>query len=84
MTLPSFQVVLAGTLLHAHLADAVIDARGLDDAGACGGLQRQRLLHVGVFASVERAGCDGRMPVIGHGDQRGVDFLEIEHLAVIV
>jgi hypothetical protein len=24
------------------------------------------------------------MPVIGHGDQRGVDFLEVEHLAVIV
>ena len=79
-----FQVMLARALLHPHLADAVIDARCLDDARPFFRFERERLLDVDVFARVERVDPDGRVPVIGHGDQRGVHLFKVEHLAVVV
>ena len=74
------QVVLARALLHAHLADAVVDARGLDDERTFFDFQRQRLLDVDVFAGVERVDGDRRVPVIGHADQRHIDFFQSSSL----
>ena len=77
------QVVLAGTLLHAHLADAVVEARGLDDGGAFFDFQRQRFFHVHVFARVESVDGDGRVPVVGNGDQHRIHVLQSQQLAVV-
>ena len=46
------KVVLPGALLHADLADALVDARGLYDARSLFDLEGQRLLHVDVLAGV--------------------------------
>ncbi len=77
------QVVLAGALLHAHLADAVVDARGLDDGRAFLDLQRERLLDVDVLARIQRVDGDGGVPVVGHADQHGIHFLHLEQLAMV-
>ncbi len=77
------QVVLAGALLHAHLADAVVDARRLDDRRPFLDLQRQRLLDVDVLAGIQRVDGDAGVPVVGRGDQDRVDLLQLEQLAVV-
>ena len=78
-----FQVVLAGALLHAHLADAAVDARGLDDGRPFLHLEGQRLFHVHVLARVERIDGNGGMPVVRHADQHGVQLLHLEQFAMV-
>ena len=51
--------------------------------GPSSDLERERLLDVDVFARVQRVDADGRVPVIGRGDQDGIHLLHLEHLAVI-
>ena len=77
------QVVLAGTLLHAHLADAVVEPRRLDDDGAFLDLQRQRFLHVHVFARVQSVRGHGRVPVVGNRNQHRVHVLQSQQRAVV-
>src|SRR5262249_47944711 len=73
----------AGALLHAHLADAIVDAGRLDDHRAFFQLERERLLDVDVLAGVERVDGDGGVPVVGDTDYGDVDGLGFEELAVI-
>ena len=77
------QVMLSGALLHADLADAIVDARRFHDRRALFDLQRERLLDVDVLAGVERVDGHARVPVIGRGDEGGVDFLGLEQLAMV-
>ena len=44
---------------------------------------RQRLLHVHVLAGVESVDGDDGMPVIRHADEDGIEFFDLEQLAVI-
>ena len=75
--------MLAGPLLHADLADAIVDPGGLDDGRAFLGSAGERFLDVDVFAGVERGDSAGGVPVIGCGDQDHVQFLHFEQLAVV-
>ena len=77
------QVVLAGALLHAHLADALVDPRGLHDRRTLFYRARQRFFHVDVFAGVQRVDGGLRVPVVGRGDQRYVHFLHLQQRAMI-
>ncbi len=77
------KVMDAGALLHPNLAHPFIDARGLDDGRPFFDCARQRLLDIDVFAGVKRVDGNARMPVIGSGDQDGVDPFIVEQLAVI-
>ena len=78
------QIVLAGALLHAHLADALVDARGLDDGRTFFDRARQRLFDVHVFAGIQRVDGDSRVPVVRCGDQRHIHFLQLQQLAMVL
>ena len=79
-----FQIVLAEALLHADLADAVVDASRLHDGRAFVDGQRQRLFHVDVFAGVQRVDGAAGVPVIGSRDQHRIDVFRVQQLAMIV
>ena len=78
-----FQVMLARALLHAHLAHAAIDARGLYDRRPFLDFQRERFFDIHILTCVQRVDGDGRMPVIGHPDQHRVQGLQVQQLTVI-
>lgn len=77
------QVVAAGTLLHAHLADAVVDAGGLDDFGAFFDGEREGLFYVDVFTGAQCINSAAGMPVVWRRDQDCVDILLFEKFAVV-
>ncbi len=77
------QIVPARSLLHAHLADAVVHPRRLDDRRALLDRQRQRLLDVDVLAGRQRVERDWTVPVIRHGDEHRVDVLLVEERAMV-
>src|ERR1019366_1071951 len=78
------EVVLAGALLHADLADEIVGARRLDDHGPFFGFQGKGLLDVDILAGIEGVDGDGAMPVVGNADEGDIDFLDLEQLAVVV
>ncbi len=69
--------------LAADLEDAIGGARGVDDLRPIGVEVDHRLFEVDVLARVH--GVDGSLlvPVIGRGDEDGVDVLAGEDLAVV-
>ena len=75
--------MLPGALLHAHLADASLTPRSLHDRRTFFDRARQRLLHIHVLAGVQRVDGDGRVPVVGRGDQRHIHFFHLQQLAVV-
>ena len=75
--------MLARALLHPHLADAVVDAGGLNNPWTLFERQRQRLFHIDIFARVERIDGALGMPVIGSGDQHHIEIFHLEQLAMI-
>ena len=76
-------IVLAGVDQVAHLGDALGLLGRVDHRPALGDPVRQRLLAIDVLAGL--AGEDGRdrVPVVGRGDDDGVDVLAVEHLAEV-
>ena len=77
------QVVLPGALLHAYLADALVDARGFDDGGAFLDGAGQRLFDVEILAGVERVDGDGGVPMIRNAHERGIDIFLLDEFAVV-
>jgi hypothetical protein len=75
--------VAAGTLLRAHLTDAIVHAGGAKNARAFFHGEGERLLHVDVLAGVQRVNGDGRVPVVRRGDDHRIQPRHLEHLAVI-
>ena len=73
----------AGALLHAHLANALVHAGGFDDGRPFLNLERQRLLDINIAPGIQSVNCDGGVPVVGRGDQHGVDFFHFEQLPMI-
>src|SRR5262249_42301492 len=73
-----------GALLAAGLQDAVELAHRVDHGRGLVGGQRQRLLAVNVLLRL--AGIDGEdgVPVVGGGDDDGVDVVALEEVAVVV
>ena len=58
-------------------------SRRLDHLAAFGDRQRQRLLAVHVLARLAGVDRHQRVPVVGRGDDDGVDVLAVEQLAVV-
>ena len=76
-------IVFAGALLHAHLADAVVHARGLDHQRSLFRREGEGLFAVHVFPGVQRVDGDGDVPVIGRGDEHDVHVLVGQKFLVI-
>ena len=76
-------VVLARALLHSDLADALVDSGRIDHARSLLDPEGERLFHVDVFARVEGVDGDRSVPVVGRGDQNGIDLLKFQQLRVI-
>ena len=76
-------VVRAGALLHARLADAIVDARRLDDHRALVDAQGEGLFAVDILAGVE--GVDGAagVPVVRRCHVDGVHLFHLEQLAMV-
>src|SRR5262249_16372332 len=70
--------------LGAGLADALVAARGLDDAPALGHLVADRLLDVDVLAGLHGPDGGQRVPVVRGGDGDTVDRLVVEDLAEVL
>jgi len=83
MELFGFQVEDGADALAADLEDAVGGADGVDDFGAVGVDVDHGFFEVDVLAGFE--GVDGGLfvPVVGGGDEDGVDVLAGEDLAVV-
>ena len=71
-------------LLDAHRHDAIVLARGLDGFPARFDLVRQRFLDVDVLAGGARLDRDRAVPVVGRGDENGVDVLALEQPLVVL
>jgi hypothetical protein len=77
-------VVGAGALLAADRADALRSPGLVDHDAALAQHQRQRLLDVDVLAGPQRRHRHQGVPVVGRGDDDGVDVLVVEHLSEVV
>ncbi len=75
--------MLAGALLHAHLANAVVFTRRFHDGRPLFNLQRERLFDVDVLARPQRIDGDTRMPVVRRGDENRVHFLHLQQLPML-
>jgi hypothetical protein len=75
--------MLAAALLQADLRHSIIGLDGLDDVVPLFDGEGQRLFDVDVLARVERVDRHPRMPVVGRGDQDGVDVFRSEQRVVI-
>src|SRR5260370_24687221 len=75
------EVVNAGALLHADLADALVDPRGFYNGRAFFDLQCQRLFNIDITAGIESVDGDGRVPMVRRGDQDRVAFFHLAKLA---
>src|SRR5262245_24937999 len=75
--------LLGGALLAAGLDDAVVLAGCLDHRPPLGDGQAERLLAVDVLAGLAGVDGDQGVPVVGHGDDDGIDVLAVEQLAVV-
>ncbi len=72
-------IVLAGVDQVAHLADALVLFDGLHHGSAFLDAVRQRLLAIDVLSGLARHDRGDSVPVVGRGDDDGVDILAIEH-----
>ena len=77
-------VLLAGSQLAAGLEHAIELADRLDHRRAFVDRQRQRLLAIHVLARLARLDRRDGVPMVGRGDEHGVDVLAGEHVAEVV
>ena len=66
-------------VLRAHLADPLVFAHRISDPLSIVDRLRQRLFDVDIFPRLARQDSDPRVPVVGGGDEDGVDVLVVEH-----
>ncbi len=73
-----------GSLLATDLEDAALFAHGADHGSALGHGECHGLFHVDIFAG--EGGVDGMegVPMVGAGDNHGVDVLALEYTPVIL
>ena len=67
-----------GTRLRADLHDALVATRGFDHQPALAQVVRRRFFDVDVLAGVAGENGRGRVPMIGGGDEHGVDVLVLQ------
>src|ERR1700691_456307 len=72
-----------GPLLAAGLKDTLVPADRVAHRAAFGDSQRERLLAVDVLAGARRLDHRNRVPVIGYGDQHGVDVFARQQLTEV-
>src|SRR5690606_36226206 len=82
--LASLQELARRALLASGLKDAAEASRRIDHATALLDREGERLLAVDVLSGLARMDRDERVPVIGHGDDDGVDVLAIEKRPVVL
>ena len=70
-------------LLHAALEDPVAGADGVREGFAFFDGVGDGLFEVDVFAGARASQATVHVPVVGGGDEDGVDLLVVEHLAII-
>jgi hypothetical protein len=70
--------------LGSHLDNATSAPDRVDNLKTLLDLMRHRLFYVHVLACVDGVDHHARMPVIGRGDNHGVEAFVIQQLAVIV
>ena len=75
--------MFGGTLLHADLADAVVFTGGFDDKRPFVDGAGERLFDVDVAAGVEGVDRDVLMPVVGRGNEDGIEVFGVEQAAVV-
>ena len=71
-------------LLRAHLHDARVLVLGLDHGGPFAGVVREGLFDVDILAGGAGVDRNGRVPVIGSGDEDRVDIAAVQDGAVIL
>ena len=79
--------LLHGRTAAVHRADLdhlAIPSRGLHHPASFPDGVRRRLLDVDVLSSLQRPDRRQRVPVIGRGDDHGVDVLVVEHAAQVL
>ena len=81
---PGGHVVRRAAVLRADLDDAAVLSRGLDQLLPFPAVVAQRLLHVDVLARLAAPERGRHVPMVGRGDDHGVDRLVVEHLAEIL
>ena len=72
--------IVGGAVIHPDLNSDVVLARRLDHLPAFPDIVGDRLFNVNMFAGLARPdGCQC-MPVVGHDDRYGIDFLVVQDL----
>src|ERR1700722_3157056 len=78
-----FQIDRAGALLHADLADTIVYARGAYDVRPFLAQTGQGLLDVDVFTGVQSVYGDGFVPMVGGGDEDGIEIFRFNQTAMV-
>ena len=77
-------VVGGAAVLRAHLDDPLVLPGGLDQLAALPAVVAQRLLDVHVLARLAAPDGGRHVPVVGRGDDHGVDRLVVQGLAEVL
>ena len=71
-------------LLHADLHDAAVLVLRVDDGRPFGQVVRERLFDIHVLAGGAGVDRHRHVPMVGRGDQHGVDVLAVQQLAIVL
>ena len=74
----------AGALLAADLKNAGVAVDGVDQVFGFADGEGERLFAVDILAGGAGGGGEQAVPVIGRGDEDGVDFLAVQEVVIVV